>query len=67
MEGVSFTLSQQTNGAIGLLDALFETADGVDRFGLIDRRPAALTPLPHFPSDELDAGRSDGDLRIQAC
>ena len=51
----------------GFGPTLFETADGVDRFGIADRRPADLTPLPHFPGDDLDAGASDGDLCIQAC
>ncbi|WP_369852655.1 iron uptake transporter deferrochelatase/peroxidase subunit [Cryobacterium sp. Y82] len=51
----------------GFGPTLFETADGVDRFGIVGRRPAGLAPLPHFPGDDLDAGRSDGDLCIQAC
>ncbi|TFB65233.1 iron uptake transporter deferrochelatase/peroxidase subunit [Cryobacterium sp. Hz9] len=51
----------------GFGPTLFETADGVDRFGLARRRPAELTSLPHFPGDDLDVGRSDGDLCIQAC
>jgi deferrochelatase/peroxidase EfeB len=38
-----------------------------DRFGLADRRPAALTRLPDLPGDALDRDRSDGDLCIQAC
>ncbi len=38
-----------------------------DRFGLADRRPAALVDLPHFPADNLDPARSNGDLCIQAC
>lgn len=37
------------------------------RFGLESRRPASLQPLPHFPADNLDPERSDGDLCIQAC
>ncbi|MFF3684330.1 iron uptake transporter deferrochelatase/peroxidase subunit [Streptomyces sp. NPDC002187] len=37
------------------------------RFGLEDRRPAALVELPKFPGDNLDAARSDGDLCVQAC
>ncbi len=41
--------------------------DGTDRFGLRDRQPEELRRLPHFPSDNLDAARSDGDLCIQAC
>ena len=40
---------------------------GRDRFGLADRRPAALRTLPHFPADNLDPARSDGDLCVQAC
>jgi deferrochelatase/peroxidase EfeB len=38
-----------------------------DRFGLAGRQPAALQRLPHFPADNLDLARSDGDLCIQAC
>jgi deferrochelatase/peroxidase EfeB len=37
------------------------------RFGLADRRPAALQRLPHFPADKLDPQRSDGDMCVQAC
>jgi deferrochelatase/peroxidase EfeB len=46
----------------GFGPALFD-----DRFGLKDGRPAALAPLPALPGDALDAGRSDGDLCVQAC
>ena len=35
--------------------------------GLASRRPAGLAPLPQFRGDELDAGRSGGDVVIQAC
>jgi deferrochelatase/peroxidase EfeB len=38
-----------------------------DRFGLADRRPAALAPLPALPGDNLQPERSDGDLCVQAC
>ncbi|MCY0918585.1 iron uptake transporter deferrochelatase/peroxidase subunit [Streptomyces sp. H27-G5] len=38
-----------------------------DRFGLEDRRPAALVDLELFPGDNLDAARSGGDLCVQAC
>jgi deferrochelatase/peroxidase EfeB len=38
-----------------------------DRFGLAAQRPEALTPLPGFPGDTLEASRSDGDLAVQAC
>jgi deferrochelatase/peroxidase EfeB len=41
--------------------------DGVDRFGLADRRPAQLTDLPPFSGDALDPARSGGDLCLQAC
>jgi deferrochelatase/peroxidase EfeB len=37
------------------------------RFGLADRRPAALQELPAFRGDDLDPARSGGDLCIQAC
>jgi deferrochelatase/peroxidase EfeB len=38
-----------------------------DRFGIAARQPAALERLPHFPGDNLDPDKSDGDLCIQAC
>jgi deferrochelatase/peroxidase EfeB len=38
-----------------------------DRFGLADKRPAALAPLPALPGDSLQAERSGGDLCVQAC
>jgi deferrochelatase/peroxidase EfeB len=48
--------------------SLFVGADGSsDPFGLADRLPGALAPLPHFPGDDLDPARSDGDLVVQAC
>ena len=37
------------------------------RFGLQDARPDALAPLPAFRSDDLEAGRSGGDLCAQIC
>lgn len=51
----------------GFGPGLFRDAEGRDRFGLADRQPAALRRLPHFPADNLDPARSDGDLCIQAC
>lgn len=51
----------------GFGPSLFTTAAGTDRFGLADRRPAALVDLPHFPGDDLDPARSGGDLCVQAC
>ncbi len=50
----------------GFGPSLFRSG-GENRFGLADRRPAALHRLPHFPADNLDPARSDGDLCIQAC
>lgn len=50
----------------GFGPTLFEK-DGKDRFGLGARRPAALQRLPHFPADNLNLDRSDGDLCVQAC
>ncbi|WP_372463820.1 iron uptake transporter deferrochelatase/peroxidase subunit [Streptomyces pinistramenti] len=50
----------------GIGPTLFEK-DGKDRFGIRSRRPDALTDLPKFPGDNLDAARSGGDLCVQAC
>jgi deferrochelatase/peroxidase EfeB len=50
----------------GLGPTLF-TRDGVDRFDLASRRPAALVDIPAFPGDLLDPARSGGDLCVQAC
>ena len=41
--------------------------DGVDRYGLAQRQPAALVRLPAFVGDDLDPDASGGDLCIQAC
>ncbi|MCW2613901.1 MAG: Dyp-type peroxidase family [Frankiales bacterium] len=38
-----------------------------DRFGLADRRPAALADLPAFAGDVLEPARCGGDLVVQAC
>ncbi|MGV9990198.1 iron uptake transporter deferrochelatase/peroxidase subunit [Streptomyces sp. NPDC003374] len=46
---------------IGFGPSLFE------KFGLADRRPAALVDLPKFPGDNLERSRTGGDLCIQAC
>ncbi|MDY0830556.1 iron uptake transporter deferrochelatase/peroxidase subunit [Microbacterium sp. BG28] len=50
----------------GFGPGLFER-NGVDRFGIADRRPDLLSPLPRFFGDDLDPLNSDGDLCIQAC
>ncbi|WP_460836064.1 iron uptake transporter deferrochelatase/peroxidase subunit [Nocardioides hungaricus] len=78
VEGASNLPPDDTGEAIGLGASgltitfgfgpgLFRDADGRDRFGLADRRPAALRTLPHFPADVLDPEKSYGDLCIQAC
>ncbi|WP_115790251.1 iron uptake transporter deferrochelatase/peroxidase subunit [Arthrobacter silvisoli] len=46
--------------------SLFEK-DGKPRFGLAGKRPDALIDLPHFPGDDLEPGRSNGDIVVQAC
>ena len=51
----------------GFGPSLFRDADGNDRFGIGHRQPKALRRLPHFPADNLDPARSDGDLCVQAC
>jgi deferrochelatase/peroxidase EfeB len=51
----------------GFGPSLFQTAEGVDRFGVASRRPAELVDLPHFPGDMLEDTSSGGDLCIQAC
>ncbi|MBE1489503.1 iron uptake transporter deferrochelatase/peroxidase subunit [Plantactinospora soyae] len=52
---------------IGFGPSLFRDAHGRDRFGLADRRPAALAALPRFPGDALRPEISGGDLCVQAC
>lgn len=52
---------------IGFGPTLFTSRDGIDRFGIADKRPAALVDLPHFSGDTLDDAQSGGDLCIQAC
>ncbi|BBE47198.1 deferrochelatase/peroxidase EfeB [Rhodococcus erythropolis] len=47
---------------IGFGPSLFD-----DRFGLANKKPAALLDLPHFRADNLDPNRSGGDIAIQAC
>lgn len=65
-----------SSAAIGLLPSrltitfgfgptLFEK-DGQDRFGLASKRPAALADLPRFTGEQLVAGRTGGDLSVQA-
>ncbi|HEY7622479.1 MAG TPA: iron uptake transporter deferrochelatase/peroxidase subunit [Solirubrobacteraceae bacterium] len=51
---------------VGLGPEVFEKR-GEDRMGLLARRPSALKPLGPLPGDQLDPGRTGGDLCIQAC
>lgn len=51
----------------GFGGSLFSGPDGANRFGLADRRPAALIDLPHFPGDVLEPARTGGDLAVQVC
>ncbi|MBD0862120.1 deferrochelatase/peroxidase EfeB [Gordonia sp. zg691] len=41
--------------------------DRPDRFGIADRRPAALVDLPMFAAEKIDPARSYGDICVQAC
>ncbi len=52
---------------VGFGPGLFRDAEGHERFGLADRRPAVLEDLPHFPGDVLDPATCGGDLCVQAC
>ena len=52
---------------VGFGPGLFEDESGRARFGLDGERPPALAELPHFIGDDLQPGRSGGDIAIQAC
>jgi deferrochelatase/peroxidase EfeB len=71
--GEALAPPQDTGEALGLTPARLTVTFGVgpslfdERFGLADRRPAALRDLPPLPGDELDRSRSGGDLCVQAC
>ncbi|WP_432831504.1 iron uptake transporter deferrochelatase/peroxidase subunit [Dactylosporangium sp. CA-092794] len=52
---------------IGFGPTLFRDAQGKDRFGIADRRPAALADLPKFAKDTLVPEISGGDICVQAC
>ena len=62
--GEAFDLSPaRLTLTFGFGPALF----GETRFGLVGRRPEALEEIPPLPGDALEAGRSGGDLCVQAC
>ncbi|MFR9777408.1 iron uptake transporter deferrochelatase/peroxidase subunit [Micromonospora sp. MS34] len=52
---------------VGFGPTLFRDAQGKDRFGIADKRPAALVDLPHFAGDALQPEISGGDICVQAC
>ena len=41
--------------------------EGIDRFGLSNKKPKDLEDLPKFPLDSLEEEWSGGDICIQAC
>ncbi|AFM18891.1 Tat-translocated enzyme [Mycolicibacterium chubuense NBB4] len=45
----------------------FFVKDGVDRFGIADKKPAELVDLPKFGNEKIDPARSGGDIVVQAC
>jgi deferrochelatase/peroxidase EfeB len=51
---------------VGFGPSLFEGANA-GALGIASRRPASLEMLPSFQGDSLEAGRSGGDLCVQAC
>ncbi len=51
---------------IGFAPSFF-IKDGMDRFGIADRKPAALVDLPKFPNETMDPARCGGDICVQAC
>lgn len=51
----------------GLFGPSAANPTGVDRFGLADRKPAALQDLPAFVADAIERPRSFGDIGVQAC
>ena len=71
--GGPWDVPEDTGEALGLPPSALSITIGYgpslfdSRFGLADRRPAALRELPAFLGDDLDPARSGGDLCIQAC
>jgi deferrochelatase/peroxidase EfeB len=52
---------------VGFGPTLFRDATGRDRFGIADKRPAALADLPAFAREAIQPEISGGDLCVQAC
>ncbi len=51
----------------GFGPSLFGRPGSGDRFGIAVKRPPELEDLPPFPRDQLEPGRSGGDIGVQAC
>ncbi|MEI9906787.1 MAG: iron uptake transporter deferrochelatase/peroxidase subunit [Actinomycetota bacterium] len=51
----------------GFGPTLFQSEDGVDRFGISGQSPKDLVQLPALPRDQIIPGASHGDLCIQVC
>ena len=64
-EALGLPASQLTL-TIGFGPTFFEK-NGKDRFGIADRRPAALADLPKFTNETLDPAKCGGDICVQAC
>ncbi|MGZ4162905.1 MAG: iron uptake transporter deferrochelatase/peroxidase subunit [Tumebacillaceae bacterium] len=64
-EAVGLTTSKLTF-TFGVGATLF-MKDGVDRFGLAGKRPAALADIPTFKGDNLQEEWSGGDIGVQVC
>jgi deferrochelatase/peroxidase EfeB len=55
--------AQQLSVTVGFGTSMFDS-----RFGLANRRPAAMEPLPELPGDTVvNPAISDGDICVQAC
>ncbi len=55
--------AQRLTVTVGFGPSMFD-----HRFGLADKRPAALEPLPDLPGDAvIDHQISGGDICVQAC
>jgi deferrochelatase/peroxidase EfeB len=64
-EAVGLTTSKLTF-TFGVGPTLF-MQNGVDRFGLASKRPAALDDLPKFSKDNLQPELCGGDIGVQVC
>jgi deferrochelatase/peroxidase EfeB len=65
-EAIGLPPSQLTL-TVGFGANLFRDSGGADRFGLADRLPPALAPLPAFRGEAIEPDISGGDICVQAC